>query len=332
MTRLALAVLLLGLAVAPRARAQEPALPGASTPAELLDAAREAETAGNYRRALMLYEMVGTQAPTSRQARHAQKRRQYLSARSEGDFQPLRQLAAMRRQAPTRATLDTFAADVPRFPEGINKREAWQLLGDTYLKQLHDPQAALAAYRAWLECADLPESERLLAVSGAALARAELEGAAPSLDDMNRHALGHRAEAITLRAKVVASVGVPLSWLLLVAFATLGLALTRARGTRALGEVFTTARLAAAGWLLGVPLLLVFEYDHRLGPQFAWLIAALAGVVALAAVIGTGRPAPQHRRVLAVFAVAATLAAAFLAIEHSGMLLDLMLAVEQKPS
>ncbi len=332
MTRLALAVLLLGLAVAPRALAQDHAIPHASTPAELLDAAREAETAGDYPRALVLYEMVTTQAPTSRQSRHAKKRRQYLAARSEGSFEPFRRLAAMRRQPPSRTTLDAFATEVPGFPEGINKREAWQLLGDTYLKQLHDPEAALRAYRAWQESADLPESERLLAVSGAALARAELEGAASSLEDMNRHDLGHRAEAITLRAKVVARVGVPLAWLLLIAFAGLGLGLTRARGVQALGEVVSPSRLAAAAWLLGVPLLLVFQYDHRLGPQFAWLVASLTAVVGFAAVVGAGHPAPHHRRALAAFAVVATVAAAFLAIEHSGMLLDLMLAVEQKPS
>lgn len=336
MTRLALALAALSICVAlgGYAAAQPDEIPPASTPAELLDAARGAEKEGSYARALVLYGMVVTQAPQSRQARHAAKRRRFLEARSEGDFGPLRRLADMRRRAPSRSALDAFAAEVPGFPDGINKREAWQLLGDTYLKQQNDPEAALAAYRAWLASPDLSESERLLAVSGAALARAELEGAAPSLADMNREHLGHRAEAIALRAKVVARVGVPMAWALVLAFAGLGLGLTRARGLRpaALRSVFTRARLAAAFWLLGVPLLLVFRYDHRLGPQFAWLVMALAAVVTLAAMVGAGQPSPRHRRGLAGLAALATLATAFLAVEHSRMLLDLMLALEHKPS
>jgi len=314
--------------------AAAPAEPTASSPSELLDAARRAEAEGAFPKAVALYGSVVEAAPQSRQARHARRRKRYLQARSGGDFGPLQKLTAMRRGPASREALDAFARDVLGFPEGANRRESWQLLGDAYLRQHDDPRAALAAYRAWLDSPNLPESERLLAVSGAALARAELEGAAPSLNDMNQHDLGHRAEAITLRAEVVGQWGRPIAWLLLLGFAATGLGLTGGRGLKlsALRPTILPPRIAAAAWLLGLPLAFVFRYDHRFAPQFAWLVCALLSVVVIATVVSAGRPATRHRLPLAGFAVVATVAAAFLAADHSEMLLDVMLAVDQRPT
>ena len=302
---------------------------------ELLRRAQSAEKELRLAEAAALYRRALEAEPSSRLARRARARLSWLEARSEDDYGPLSELMGARKNAaaPEPATVEAFEARVATFPQGLVRREALQLLAETYLHRLHDPSRALTAYRAWADSPDLPEGERQLATSGAALATAALGRGDPG-GDMSRAGLGYRAEAVFLRAERIGRIGSWIAYLTFAAFVAAALAKGGWRGWRGAGlrRALGPARLAVAGYTLGVPLAILWLYDHRLAPQLGWVVAACALVLLSASVLGSGLDespsSPRWRPRLAGLAALATLGAAFVASFHSRLLFDLMLSLE----
>ena len=86
------------------------------TPATLFEAGRAQEDAGDFEAALESYQDLSAHFPTSRQARHAERRRQWLNQRRDGSepWEQLRALQQARRQ-----------------PEPINQEHAITRLADS---------------------------------------------------------------------------------------------------------------------------------------------------------------------------------------------------------
>src|SRR5690606_10863735 len=187
-----------------------------------------------------------------------------------------------RRHAPSE--LHEATERVRAFPPGIVKREAWAVLGDGYAAH-GDHDRALAAYRAWLESPGLSDGEREIAHSKAALSRARIDGAVPSIEDMRRVGLDHREEVVLLRVRWLSALGRPIAIGVVATFAALGLWCTRGRGFRRLREAVSPRRLGLALWLLGAPVVLVRLYDRQLVSQVAMVMAALAAALLLASLI-----------------------------------------------
>jgi hypothetical protein len=297
-------------------------------PAELVAAAQRAERAHDPAEAERLYAAAVEAGPNAREARHARRRLAWLRARSEGDYEPLRLLMRLRSRAPSLSELDEAVERVRAFPGGHVQREAWAVIGDGYAAQ-GEHERALGAYRAWLESPGLSEGEREIAHSKAALSRARVDGVLPSIRDMRRVGLDHRAEVVLLRARWLSAIGGPIAITVIAIFAALGLWLTRGRGLGRLREALAPRRLGLALWLCCGPVFLVRIYDRQLVPQIAMVMAALAAALLLAAIVGEGRAEPRWRKVLAFLGASAVLAAAFLALDRSRLLFDLLWSVSQ---
>jgi hypothetical protein len=87
---------------------------------------------------------------STRWAFRASDRADWLRARSEGDFGPLRRLESIRRDpslSSDPATLDALARDAESFPPGMVRVEARMLAADAWLGRLHRPDEAIAILR-----------------------------------------------------------------------------------------------------------------------------------------------------------------------------------------
>lgn len=302
----------------------------APRPADLVAAARRAEGAHDPAGAERLYAAALESAPNARETRLARRRLEWLRARSEGSYEPLQTLMRLRAAPHDRAGLDAAAAAIEAFPPGIVKREAWAVLGDGYAAQ-GALEPALAAYRRWLESPGLNDGEREIAHSKAALVRARIDGAIPSIEDLRRAGLDHRAEIVLLRARWLSKLGTPLCAALIGTFAALGLGATRGRGLTHFRTALSPARLGLGIWLLLAPIALVRLYDRQLVSQVVTVMAALAAALLLATVVGAGEPGPRWRRVLAPLGALSVVGAAFMALDRSRLLFDILWSLSQAP-
>jgi hypothetical protein len=293
---------------------------------ELLAAAQRAERSLDPAAAIQLYARAEALDPGARLARLARRRLAWLEERSEGGYAPLIILLELRQGRLTRDRLAALEERVRELSPGIVRREALAIIGDEYAARGAE-RAALTAYESWLESPDLSEAERQLAHGKAALARAKLTGPEASLAALEQAELSHRAEATYLRAERMGRYGTPISLAVLALFLAAGIGLTR--GRLKLDRVFSPARLALAGWLFAVPLLLVWWYDRLLVPQLALVLATLLGALLIAALFASGPLKPAARRILAPLAAAAVLSAAFLAADRSRLLFDILWSIEQ---
>ena len=289
-----------------------------------------AEDAGRPADALTLWRAALLVAPTSRLAGRCETRIAYLSARSEGDFQPLADLMRM-RTLPTSAlsasVLDGFARRLDGYPHGRARREGRELVADAWLGRLGDATHARRAYTDWLAEPALSDTERRLAASGLARAYTQLGEPGAALDAMGRVGLGASADADDLRTEARRRGLRVVAWALLAAFVLVGVALGGHRGFRAanLRRSLAPMRLAAAAWVLGGPLLIASLFDHAATDTFVTLALAGASVLLLAAILGAGlvERSTAHRSVVAVAAFAAMLGAGFLVLDRAGFLLSL---------
>lgn len=302
----------------------------ASEGRELLVAAEAAEAAAEPRRAYELYRKFEDQHHGERLARRARARTAWLEARSEGEFGPLSELIAMRTQAsasPEPAALRAFAARVATFPSGRVRREAYELLGDTWLTRLDSPTEALAYYLAWSQEPGINEAERQLAASGIALCRARIGKWGAALGDLERLGLTDRSEARYLRAERVKRIA---SGLGIAALVIHGLQLlvefVRRRARPSWRATIGQVEVTLAALTLGLPILFVERFDSQLVRPFAPAIAAMALALALNwLAAGLLPPDARHRRLAAGGAVS-VLAAGLVASTHTGMLTELLMA------
>jgi hypothetical protein len=108
------------------------------------------EDAGAYEAALEDDGAAILAAPNTRWAQRASDRAEWLRARSEGGFEPLRRLETVRRD-PARAddpdVVAALARDAESFPAGIVRVEARMFVADAYLGRMGRTDEAIAELR-----------------------------------------------------------------------------------------------------------------------------------------------------------------------------------------
>lgn len=294
---------------------------------------READRAESEARpsdAVALWREALAAAPTSRVAGRCETRIAYLTGRSEGAYAPLANLMRMRKlptSALSAAVLDGYARRLDGYPRGRARREGRELVADAWLGRLGDARRARRAYEQWLAEPGVEDVERRLAASGLARAHTQLGDPGAALRAMQQAGLGASTDADDLRVEARRRVLRVVAWALISAFLGAGLALGGYRGLqlarlrRALGP----ARLAAAIWVLGGPLLIAALFDDAAFDTFATLALA-GGAVLLAATVfgaGLGDAKSSRRHAVAVAAFAAMLGVGFLVLDGAGFLLSL---------
>jgi hypothetical protein len=301
---------------------------------ELMRQAEAAERSFEPARALSLYQRALDRDGRSRLARRIRARLAWLEARSEQGYQPLTRLLEMQttpRVELQRAELERFTAEVADFPPGLVRREALAFVAATWLDHFDDPRRALEAYRAWLASPDISEADRQLAATGVALTQARLEGDAAALAELEAAGLGQSPQAVALRAGRIGAIGTLAAAISLLAFLALGLASGGWRGVARLRQLVSPARLAIGAYVLGLPVWLAWRYDPRFGLPMTKVVLAMAAVVGCAALFGVGlsRSGASLRRVklLAALSAFAVIAAGFVALAGSQLLLGIMLSM-----
>ncbi len=287
----------------------------AQEPAELWREAQEAERAGDPERALEAYRAIAGGDPTSRLANRARRRIDHLSARGEGDFDPLGRVMEVRRD-PTEEAIGALERELEDFPAGPVRLEARALVASSWLT-LGFPQRAVDAYRALLAESELPEPDAGRARAGLAraLQAAGRPGEALAVLEAEGEQDGALYQSITRDAR--ATVG---SWVAVgvIAFFLAWLAWrTRLRplvGVR-------PKHLALFAWLLGVPLAIATAYDAEAMDTFGWLALASAPVLIGGVALGHSERRRRFRWVGAAAACSAELAVAYLVLVERGAVL-----------
>jgi hypothetical protein len=108
------------------------------------------EEDGAYAQALVDDRACIDAAPATRWAFRASDRVEWLRARSEGDFGPLRRLESVRHDpalSDDPATLEALAHEADGFPPGMVRVESRLLVADAWLGRLHRPDDAIALLR-----------------------------------------------------------------------------------------------------------------------------------------------------------------------------------------
>jgi hypothetical protein len=111
---------------------------------------RVSERRGAFEAALEEDRAAGHAAPGTLWALRASDRADWLRARSEGGFEPLRRLEHVRQDpalANDPAVIDSLARDADTFPPGMTRVEARMLVAEAYLGRLHRPNDAVAELR-----------------------------------------------------------------------------------------------------------------------------------------------------------------------------------------
>ncbi len=329
---LLLLVATLSLLFATRAFAQAPDQPG------LLRKAQAAEGAAQPKQALAIYRRALALNPSSRLARKIRARIGWLAARSEGDFRPLAAWMRIRERPTKQLSLDelrAFLKQAEGFPAGRVRRDSWALGANALLRRFKQPKEALAAYQRWAAEPNLDDAERQLASAGVALARARLGQLEGAIDQLSREGLRSRPEARFLRAQRVAYFGQIIASAVLLALILLTLSFGGWRGLQPalLRRALSPERLALAALVLLPPLLIIRLYEAQLAAPFAMVALACGAAVVFCSIGGQGIAASgateRRGKLMAVAGALGTIAAAFLALIHSGTLRDLMMAVGQ---
>jgi hypothetical protein len=108
------------------------------------------EQDGAYPQAMADDRACTEAAPNTRWSLRAYDRLDWLKARSEGDFGPLRRLETVRRDPDATsdaAKVDALARDLESFPPGTVRVEARMLVAEAWLGHLHRPDAAIDQLR-----------------------------------------------------------------------------------------------------------------------------------------------------------------------------------------
>jgi hypothetical protein len=306
-------------------------------PRDQTEAVREAERAERQldpARAAACYRQARDADPATRLGRRAAIRLDWLEARREGDFRPLRELFALRAlpaEARRAERVAEFERQIADFPPGRLRREARALVADCYA-QLNDPAAAARAYESWLAEPGLDGGERQLAATGAALSRRALGDESGALALLEREALGDRPEAALLKLSRLHRSAQPLAWAALCAFAAAGLWWGGWRGfaPRGLARALSARRLLFGAYTLLCPVLLALFYSYDVLRVVGPLAGSSALVALAASIFGVGLGAAgasrARRSVLSMLGLLAQLALGYLLLYAAGALLGFFTA------
>ena len=103
-----------------------------------------------FARALARYKDSYARSPSNRYAQRATNRAGQLEARAEGDFAPLVRLERVRRDpamANDSAAIEVLARDADAFPPGVVRVEAWMFVAEAYLGRMNRHANAIAILR-----------------------------------------------------------------------------------------------------------------------------------------------------------------------------------------
>lgn len=301
----------------------------------LIDKAQRAERASRPAAALRLYRSALAVDPGSRLARRARTRIEYLSARSAGGSKPLAELMHFRqlpRSQLTPAALEAFERRVDTFPPGPVRREARETIAELWYYHFKRPVQAVGAFRRWLAEPGLSNAEWVMATTGLALARADLGNVYSSVKALKAAGLGHRTETDFLEVRALRTWMLPLALTLIGAFIVLGFALGGWRGfsVGGLRRAFSPGRVLLALYTLGVPY--VAAHSHR---PITWrtvelLVPLSAALLLMTSIFSAGLADAKGRlglrRALAVLGAAAQAGVCYIAADHAGLLVSLLVS------
>jgi hypothetical protein len=285
------------------------------------------EEDGAYPQALIEDRACIDAAPATRWAFRASDRIDWLRARSEGDFGPLRRLESVRHD-PARssdpATIDALAREADGFPPGMVRVEARMLVAEAWLSRLHRPDDAIAILRlvtseTKIDPLSLRLAERELVEALIAQGRID-EAIAEATARSSRLDPKFVKQVKRLRTRQVVrlvAIGV------LAAFGLLAVAaLVRARHRRVLRDAWTALRALLPMAVLFVAVVaigggvLASQYETGNAQPFLILGAGILPLVLLArAWSAVGSQVPAARLARSLLCGATVVAAAFMLLE-----------------
>jgi hypothetical protein len=266
-------------------------------------------------------------APNTRWSLRASDRIDWLHARSEGDFGPLRRLEAVRRApgaSSDASTIDALARDLEAFPPGTVRIEARMLVSEAWLGGLHRPDAAIEELRkVTVDAKADPLTARL--------AERELVDALVASGRIDDAVDQARANATRLDPRYVAGIlRLPVrrairraSIAILCAFAMLALVgLARAARRGVLGSALVELRKLAPVAVVFIAFIalaggyLASSYESGNATPFLWLGAAVLPLLLVArAWSAVGSQTSAARAARAVLCGATVVAAAFMLLD-----------------
>lgn len=287
---------------------------------------QRAEEALRYADAVEAYERTLSLAPTSRAARTARRRLDWIRERSDGAYDELRALEAARRRPQDAASLAAFEREAAQLRAGPVRREAYALLAHGW-SQLGETARSEAAFVAWADDPTTPPDERLRAVGSRARMLAEHERLGEARDVLAGEGLEDADIGSEIASMGRAASGRPFALVLLVLSALVLLVSTRGRfaDPRHLTVLARPGVWLLGAWLVGFPFVLATLYDPSTTDTFQKLgasVLALFVVALLAARALEGQP--RWRRVSCAGAIfVAHLAMGYLVLLGSGTTLGI---------
>jgi len=153
----------LALALPPHSADAQPVPETGSRAADIFEAGRAAEEVGEYGAAAQSYQTLLDTFPTSRQARHAERRREWLEERNDGP-EPFAHLRLLRRARQSPDEIDE-THPLARLTNSCSASrplclEMRRFVAERFLESGH-PELALSHYRRWLSEEGYEEAQRI---------------------------------------------------------------------------------------------------------------------------------------------------------------------------
>lgn len=286
-----------------------------------LRAGQDAESAADPGAALDAYRHVVSSAPGSRLGRRAQTRIAWLEARGDGGYAPLAALLGFQGRTPAERTPDVVAAFevvVAAMPSGLVRAEArvavageWTRLGDT--------PRALAAWQAALDDPDASPSQRQMIRESMARARMDGGDLAGALGELEGAGLGDVTLHHVVERRMRAGTWVPVACAVVATFALVVLALVARSGrARELARSLVGLRSAVALLVGAGPTMIVEWWGDDSVRAFEAFAPAAVAVVLLSYLAAEATDSPRARAAVGVLAIAASIAAAYVAVALRG--------------
>lgn len=287
---------------------------------------QRAEESLRYADAVAAYERVIALAPTSRAARTARRRLEWIAERSDGDYEALQSLEAARRRPQDAASLAAFEREATALRPGPVRREAYALLAHGWA-QLGETSRSEAAFVVWADDPTTPPDERLRAVASRARMLAEHERLAEARGVLSAEGLEGAEIGAEIATMGRAAIGRPLA-LAALAFAALVLVIaTRGRfaDPRHLRALARPGVWLLGAWLVVFPFAFATLYDPATTDTFTSLGVSILGlfVVAMLAARALEGEARWRRASCAGAILVAHLAVGYLVLLGSGSTLGI---------
>jgi hypothetical protein len=301
--------------------------------ADLVLRAEQAERRAEPELALELYRSAMRAEPTSRWARRAQVRIDWLQTRLDeagvSALSALLRLQALGHGQLGKARVDELVRGLDQLPPGHVRRESRAFAAGAY-ERLGELPAALVQYRAWLDEPGLDAAERRLAATGAARCQEALGDGAGALETLRAAEQQRTPEARRLALEAIGQRARPIAALVLACFVLASVVVARRGfGWLALRRAFSPTRVGIALWLFCVPLILAAAHSPEALRTFVPAAGSLAPILGWSALAGAALDRAQvrarSRDALAALGVIALVAGLYLALDGSGTLLELAL-------